>query len=120
MRRTTRQCASGFEPAGIPKGADDGSREPTCGNAAGVGATERLHSPTVPRAARKPLAGGARFDRGGGALDTGRHRLNGRHGDMRSYQAKQANLANRVDNYDPVPARSNPQAHKPREPGPIL
>ena len=93
---------------------------PHAANAAGVGATERLHSPTVPRAARKPLAGGARFDRGGGALDTGRHRLNGRHGDMRSYQAKQANLANRVDNYDPVPARSNPQAHKPREPGPIL
>lgn len=110
---------AGSSPPVSPKAPMTVHANPHAANAAGVGATARLHSPTVPRAARKPSTGGARFDRGGGALDTGRRRLNGRHGDMRPQQAKQTNLANRVDNYDPVPAGSNPQAHKPRSPGPI-
>src|SRR5690606_19603426 len=111
---------AGSSPPVSPKAPMTVLANPHAANAAGVGATARLHSPTVPRAARKPLAGGARFDRGGGALGTGRHHLSGRHGNMRLQQAKQANLANRVDNYSPVPAGSNPQAHKPRTPGPIL
>lgn len=118
-RTTTQQCASGFGPPVSPKapmnhpcGWVAAARRSGCAQA-------RLHFSTVPRIVRKPLAGGARFDRGGGALETGRRRLGGRHGYMRPYQAKQANLANRVDNYSPVPAGSNPQAHKPREPGPI-